>query len=118
MSSGMEESVQVLQTLGFSKLEAAIYTFLLQQPPTTGYGIALTLGKPIANTYKGINALQAKGAVIVDESQTRLCRAVPPAEIFGQMQNALKQHREQAAETLAKLKTTADDARVYRLYTW
>ena len=97
MSSGDEESIRVLQTLGFSKLEAAIYTFLLQQPPTTGYGIALALGKPIANTYKGINALQAKGAVIVDESQTRLCRAVPPAEIFGQMQHTLKQHCEQAA---------------------
>ena len=118
MSSGADESVRVLQTLGFSKLEAAIYTYLLQQPPTTGYGIAQALGKPIANTYKGINSLQAKGAVIVDESQTRLCRAVPPTEIFSQMQHALKQHCDQATELLIKLKTTSDDTRVYRLHTW
>ncbi len=118
MISGTEESEQVLQTLGFSNLEAAIYTYLLQQSPTTGYRIAHALGKPIANTYKSITALQAKGAVIVDEGQSRLCRAVPPDEIFGQMQHALKQRCEQAAEALIKLKTTADDTRVYSLHTW
>lgn len=34
------------------------------------------------------------------------------------MQHTLKQHCEQAAETLAKFKTTTDDTRVYRLHTW
>ena len=118
MSSVSDESVQALQPLGFSELEAVIYAYLLQQPSTTGYRIAQALGKPIANTYKAINALQVKGAVIVDESKSRLCRAVPPAEIFGQMERTLRQQCAAAAETLAKLKTPAEDARVYRLHSW
>src|ERR1051326_706929 len=118
MSSVSEESVQALQALNFSELEATIYTFLLQQEPTTGYRIAQALGKPVANTYKAINALQAKGAVIVDESQSRLCRAVPPTEIFGQMERTLHQQCANAAEALFKLQVPAEDARVYRLSTW
>ena len=118
MSLEAENSVQALQTLGFSELESAIYTFLLQQPPTTGYRIAHVLDKPVANTYKGIAALQAKGAVIIDDSKTRLCRAVPPVELFGQMERGLRQRCEQAAQALAKLKAPAEDERVYRLHTW
>lgn len=117
MSSVPDESVQTLKTLGFSELEAAVYTLLLQQQPATGYGIAQALGKPVANVYKAINALQAKGAVIVDESESRLCRAVPPSEIFAQMERTLRQHCTRAAEALANLKTPAEDERVYRLHT-
>ena len=88
MSFIPQESVQALQTLGFSALEASIYSFLLTESTATGYRIAQALGKPVANTYKGIQALQAKGAVLVEDGSTRLCRAVPPDELMGQMERA------------------------------
>jgi HTH-type transcriptional regulator, sugar sensing transcriptional regulator len=116
-STATEESIQALQTLGLSELEASIYAFLLEESPATGYRIAHTIGKPVANTYKGISALQDKGAVIVDDGESRLCRAVPPGELFGQMQQTLRQRCERVTETLAKLKTAPEDERVYRLPT-
>src|SRR5438067_13234803 len=112
-----EDSVQALQRLGLSELEATIYSFLLQESPATGYKIANAIGKPVANTYKGISALQDKGAVIVDESEGRLCRAVPPKELFAQMQRALQQRCERAAEALARFSSPPEDERVYRLHT-
>jgi sugar-specific transcriptional regulator TrmB len=118
MSNVSEESIRALQSLGFSELEAAIYTFLLQNPPTTGYRIAHQLNKPTANTYKGISALQARGAIIVDDSQSRLCRAVPPAELVGQMQRALRHRCDVAIKELAKLEAPPEDERIYRLSTW
>src|SRR5689334_12400249 len=96
-----EESIQALQSLDFSELEAAIYTFLLQESPATGYKIAHAIGKPVANTYKGISALQDKGAVLIDEGENRLCRAVHPGELFAQMQSALRNRCERVEKTLA-----------------
>lgn len=113
-----EESIQELQTLGFSNLEASIYLFLLLESPATGYKIAQALGKPVANTYKGISALQLKGAVLVEEGETRLCRAVPPDEMMGQMERDFQSRRKQVSLALAHLKSQPEDARVYTLSTW
>jgi len=110
-----KQAIATLAQLGFSELEAAIYSFLLQESPATGYRIAQALNKPVANTYKGLTALAAKGAVIIDDGETRLCRAVPPAEVFGQMERSLNQRCQQATQALSKLNTSEDDGRVYRL---
>jgi len=110
-----KQAIATLAELGFSDLEAAIYSFLLQESPATGYRIAQALNKPVANTYKGLSALAAKGAVIIDDGETRLCRAVPPAEVFGQMERALTQRCQRATEALSRLNTAEDDGRVYRL---
>src|SRR5688572_23314760 len=88
-----DATIQAIQTLGFSELEASIYAFLLVESPTTGYRIAQALGKPVANTYNGIQSLQSKGAILVEDSDTRLCRAVPPDEMMGQMERAFQERR-------------------------
>lgn len=49
--------------LGFTGLEADVYTALLAESPTTGYRVAQALGKAVANTYKAIASLEAKRAV-------------------------------------------------------
>jgi sugar-specific transcriptional regulator TrmB len=113
--SAEKQAIATLAELGFSDLEAAIYSFLLQESPATGYRIAQALNKPVANTYKGLSALAAKGAVIIDDGETRLCRAVPPAEVFGQMERSLNQRCQRASEVLSKLNSAQDDERVYRL---
>ena len=64
-----------LQELGFTGLEAEVYIHLAQGEASTGYAIARALNKPTANTYKAIAALEAKGAVIVDDGDTRACWA-------------------------------------------
>ncbi len=65
----MKESVvDHLTELGFSGAEAAVYVALLQEPKATGYRIARLAGKPVPNTYKALDALHKKGAIIVDET--------------------------------------------------
>src|SRR5688572_12935020 len=94
-------AVQALQTLGFSELEASIYAFLLTESPTTGYRIAQGIGKPVANTYKGIQALQSKGAVLIEDSDTRLCRAMPPDEVLGQLERGFQERRQLVSQALS-----------------
>ncbi|MCW3096568.1 MAG: transcriptional regulator, TrmB [Chthonomonadaceae bacterium] len=111
----IEDCVQALTKLGFTPLEAEIYAFLVQESPVTGYRIAQALGKPAANVYKAIEALETKGAVLIDQGANRVCRAVPTDELLSQLDRAFQQRRSQAADALADLRVSEQDDRVYQL---
>lgn len=108
---------QALVGLGFTALEAEAYAFLLRESPATGYRVAQAISKPAANTYKALEALQRKGAVFVDDSGSRLCRAVPTAELLSQLEMRFQEQKEQAARELARIDRATADDRVYQLHT-
>jgi sugar-specific transcriptional regulator TrmB len=112
-----EECIQSLMALGFTRLESEIYTFLLVHSPATGYKIAKNLGKPVANTYKAVESLANKGALFVDEGESRICRAVPADELLGQIKGDFEDRSKRAEDSLFKIKALPDDSRVYQLYT-
>lgn len=111
----IKDITDVLVELGFTGLEAEVYITLLRQSPITGYRIAQELGKPVANTYKAIESLRNKGAVIVDEGENRLCRAIPAEELLGQIERRFRVTQKRAAKALSKVKNTSSDDRVYQL---
>ncbi len=109
------DHIQALVALGFTALEAEVYGFLLREPAATGYRVAQRIGKPAANTYKAVESLQRKGAVIVDDGESRVCRAVPPAELLGQLDRRFEESRNAAEAALANLDTEVTDDRLYQL---
>src|SRR5262244_1295461 len=90
-------AIDALTRLGFTALEAEVYTWLLGEPGATGYRIAQGIGKPVANTYKALESLQKKGAILVEEDESRLCRAVPPEELLTQLERGFASSRADAA---------------------
>lgn len=114
-SDPFQESVRHLSTLGFTELEAAVYTFLVESSPATAYRVAQGIGKPVANTYKAVESLQQKGAVLVDETGTRLCRAIPPAELLAALERTFDTRREAAAQALGRLRPAKPDDGVFTL---
>ncbi len=110
-------SIQPLVELGLTALEAGVYAFLLENSPATGYRIAKAIGKPTANTYKAILSLQAKGIILVEDSKTRLCRALPIDEFLNGLERRFFRIKQDAAKELAKLKPAPDDERLYHLQT-
>jgi sugar-specific transcriptional regulator TrmB len=109
------DAIEPLIGLGLTALEAEIYVFLLQESPATGYRIAQAIGKPAANTYKAIESLARKGAVLLDEGRSRLCRAVPAAEFLGRLERGFRKVKREAAAVLEGLPGAAADDRVYQL---
>jgi len=109
--------IEVLVPLGFTQLEAEIYVFLLTSEPATGYKIAKSLGRTNANTYKAIDSLQAKGALLVSEAENRVCRAVPVNELLAQLKRRFEQLHEGASEAARGLHAPAADDRIYHLKT-
>jgi len=111
----VRDSVKALADLGFTNLEAEIYAFLLQESPATGYRIAQAIGKPAANTYKAIQTLEQKGAVIVEDGASRMCRAVSSEELLSRLTREFEIKRSSAQSTLSALNHPSVDERIYQI---
>ena len=117
MQKAIAESVEILTTIGFNELEAAAYTFLVENSPVTAYRVAQGIGKPVANTYKAVESLREKGAVLIDETGNKLCKAVPPRELLQKMENRFRRQQQKAEKILARLRPVEGDDGIYSLAT-
>lgn len=111
----MQKSIDTLTNLGLNQLEAEVYTSLLTNLPMTGYRLGKMLGRPTANVYKALDGLAQKGAVLIEEGQNRLCRAVPVDEFLQQLESDFQNKKGQAKEVLSELKVEEADDRIYQL---
>ena len=96
------EVVQTLRRLGFSEIEALVYCDLLQHPGSTGYRVGKSIKRPHANVYQGLVALEARGAVLFEEGETRIYTAVPAVELVGNLQKRFQEDCEAAAKALER----------------
>lgn len=115
MNIGNEDAVQALEGLGFTGLEGRIYVNLLRHGPLTGYRIAQHIGKAAANTYKALEALERRGAVVSEDSGTRAYRAVPYSELVAMLSSEFSRRSQAASVALATIQARSLDDRVYRL---
>jgi sugar-specific transcriptional regulator TrmB len=115
MSQNNRDIVRSLSELGFTELEAAVYSYLVENSPVTAYRVAQGIGKPVANTYKAVQALYQKGAVMIDETQNRLCQAIAPDEMMEKLKDSYLDKHRRTANALAKLKPAADTEKIFSL---
>lgn len=109
--------VAALLDLGFTDIEARIFCELTRLGPATGYRLSKAIGKASANTYQALETLAQKGAVIVDEGETRIWRAAPAAELIAALGARFQQRSQSALAALADLKPPAAEARLYAVKT-
>lgn len=112
-----EQAVESLTELGLTALEAEVYAALVKESPATAYKLAQTLGKAAANVYKAVDSLARKGAIVVDDGESRLLRAVPAAELLHRFERNFRSAHERADHALRRLAGNDQDERVYRLQT-
>ncbi|MBV9881709.1 MAG: TrmB family transcriptional regulator [Sphingomonadaceae bacterium] len=105
-----------LSALGFGEIEAAVYCELLQRP-ATGYRLAQALGKSPPNIYHALGSLHQKGAVVADDSEGRVYRAVPPAELLTGLARQFEARRDAALDALAAIPAEGGGERIYHLKT-
>ena len=113
-----EQEIQtILLELGFTKLEAEIYLYLLQHPSATGYKIANSIGRSFAITYRALETLQSKGAIWVEAGKKRMTRAVPVREFLDQRERRFGEQRERIMAAVEHLPSGASDTRIYEIAT-
>ena len=109
--------LETLSEMGLTISEATAYVYLLEHAPLTAYGVAKGIGKPTANTYKTVESLYKKGALILEETGKRKFRAVKPEELLGALERRFQRRKKLVAEGLSRLKGPDQDDSVYRLQT-
>jgi hypothetical protein len=103
--------------LGFSDVESRTYCELLRGGPSTGYRLAAAIGKAAANIYQALESLLQKGAVMVDDKQARIYRAVPAADLLVALEQSFKLRSSEALRSLQKIAAPAADDRLYHIKT-
>jgi len=111
------KNVGPLVELGLTGLESEIYKFLVENSPATGYRIANGIDKPMANTYKALRSLMAKGIVMAEQGTARAFRAVPTVLLLARLEKRFHEMKTLAEAELASLRPAAEDEKIYRLYT-
>jgi len=115
--SEFQQCLDALEGLGFTGLEATTYIHLLRTSPATGYRVAKEMGRTFSTTYRVLESLEHKGAVILDDGETKLYRAVPTPDLVQQMKSRLAERGAQLVEASRDLPTSELDDRIYRLKT-
>jgi len=110
-----DEAISRLRELGLNQLEAETYAYLLPHEPATAYAIGRAIGRPTANVYKAVERLSRIGAVLVEEGENRVCRAVPVREFLAHTERAYSEKTGAAREALSRLERESFDERVYRI---
>lgn len=106
---------EALIGFGFTALESEIYAFLLQEHPATGYRVAQAIGKPAANVYKALEALERKAAVLVDGGSSKEYRPVAPERLFGRLEKEFLGNKSSAVKMLASLGKPDSSGKVFTL---
>ncbi len=106
----------LLREMGLSDLEAKVYIWLLENKRSTGYKIAVEIGKPVANTYKALRSLEGKGAVVCDESsQKTYFDTIPVEEFLNKIEKELNTKRERIITEVKKLDVQQEPIGIYEL---
>jgi HTH-type transcriptional regulator, sugar sensing transcriptional regulator len=118
MGDNSTEIVSLLTQFGFNDTEALAYHALLRSGTgLTGYGVAKAIGKAPPNAYLALTSLAKKGAVIVDQADTRSYRALPPEELLSRLRQQFAERSEALEQQLSRIKAPENDSGIYQLQT-
>jgi hypothetical protein len=107
--------MESLIALGFTRLEAAIYVYLLERSPATGYQIAKAIEKANSNTYQALESLSSRGLLLVEGNSPRRYRSVPYQEMLRQLEALHRARVEAASRDLDGIRPATGDLQVYRV---
>lgn len=112
----MDDTVALLQRLGFGDYEARAYLALLRQNPLNGYELAKASGLPRANVYAVLQKLEERGAVIrLDTPAGTRYAPVPPEELIQRLRTRLQDTLDAAQQSLNKVSSLSEYEYVWNL---
>ncbi len=112
----MDDTVALLQRLGFGDYEARAYLALLRQNPLNGYELAKASGLPRANVYAVLQKLEERGAVIrLDTPAGTRYAPVLPEELIQRLRTRLQDTLNAAQQSLNKVSRLSEYEYVWNL---
>jgi sugar-specific transcriptional regulator TrmB len=107
--------INLLEELGFSKIEARVYYILLKKSPLTGYKIANEIGKSNSNTYLALDNLVKKGAIyLLEGNKSKEYISVPIEQLLEIRINEVKKQKDIVSEAFKDYKFESGENQIYR----
>jgi hypothetical protein len=106
-----------LVSLGFTALESEIYACLTREGSSSGYRVAQAIGKPAANTYKSLETLLRKGAVVQDDVKKKTYAPVAPETLLTRLNKEFEKNRTSALKALKDAGVPAPNAKLIPIAT-
>jgi len=113
----MDDAVRInlIEEIGFSKIEARVYYILLKKSPLTGYKIANEIGKSNSNTYLALDNLVKKGAVyLLEGNKSKEYIAVPINDLLEIRIKEAEKQKDIIAEAFKDYKIESGEDQIYR----
>ena len=85
-----------LVSFGFTALESEIYACLVREGSSSGYRVAQAIGKPAANTYKALETLLRKGAVVQDDAKKKTYAPIAPETLLTRLNKDFEKNKASA----------------------
>ncbi len=113
-----KDAAKLMVEFGFTELEAEIYLFLLGASPSTGYKVAKGIRKPAANTYKALQTLAAKGAILVEEGAVQQVSAVGYPELLDRIEREFSKRQVAARKAFQAYESPTTEEGVFQVGGW
>lgn len=101
-----------LVSLGFTALESEVYACLVQMGSASGYRVAQTIGKPAANTYKALETLMRKGAVVQDDVKKKSYAPIAPETLLTRLNREFEKNRASALKAFKDAPKPSSDSKL------
>ena len=107
--------IELIEEIGFSKIEALVYYILLQKSPLTGYKIASEIGKSNSNTYLALENLVKKGAIsLLEGNKSKKYIAIPIEQLLEVRIKEFKKQKEIISEAFKDFNSESGEDQIYR----
>ena len=101
-----------LVSLGFTALESEIYACLVREGSSSGYRVAQSIGKPAANTYKSLETLLRKGAVVQDDAKKKTYAPIAPETLLTRLNKDFEKNRASALKAFKDVSVAPTTAKL------
>jgi predicted transcriptional regulator len=113
----VDETIALLERLGFSTYEARAYLALVQRSPLNGYEVAKLSRVPRPNIYAVLQRLEERGAVVRLDTPTGVrYAAVPPTELVQRLETRFQEVLRSAQQALERVAPQVEPAYVWNVH--
>lgn len=110
-NTDMEEIVNLLEKLNFTKTEAAVYINLLKNSCLNGYQIAKNLNMSRSSIYSALDNLYKRGIIFLLPGDSQIYKAENPSTLTKKMKNDFVETADLLEVKLKTLECTASEER-------
>lgn len=99
----MDEILEDLNKLNFTRLEAQIYLTLMEEGELSGYQIAKKIGVARSSVYPALEGMLNKGYVLLLPEETQIYRAQNPSALISRLKSEFLSSADSAEKQLQNL---------------